>query len=613
MAFDGITIRFLTRELEQTILGGRIDKIYQVEADEMLLSIRTQTQTRKLLLSASPNHARLQLSDKKYETPLDPPLFCMVMRKHFLNGKITGIHQVNYDRIVQIEVETRNDLGDIVRRQIVLEMMGKHSNLMLVDEEGKILDAIRHVTQKMSSVRTVIPGQIYTLPTHNVKLSPEEGAKDEAAFDYWMSQVPETAANAAGTKIAVPMTATLEQKLVERVQGLSPSLSREIVFRSRIEGKKPYGDLSGEEKHRLFLSFSSFMDEVASGLERFAIYQDKAGKNVDFSAVPYQMMEGEGITRIPFGSLSELMDVYYEKTDTVDKMRQKSQDLRHFLTTNLERASKKLVLQKKQLEDTKDRDQDRLYGDLITANLYQIKEGTSRAELINYYDEAMPVVVVKLDPHLSPAKNAQKFYARYNKLKRTEEALTGRIRDTEEEKDYLESMLSAVSLADCEQDIEDIREELRQTGYLKKVSEKTRNKKNLKRSRPLTFKTSENVEGRIGKNNLQNDELTFRMARPGDEWFHVKDMPGSHVILSVADLKEGKDYTGKSLLEAAAVAALYSKGAGGTNVPVDHTRRLYVKKPQGARPGFVTYTHQETIFVKASLMEEVKTKVTSLA
>ena len=306
-------------------------------------------------------------------------------------------------------------------------------------------------------------------------------------------------------------------------------------------------------------------------------------------------------TRIKsYFALDLLLDDYYARIQKTDVLKQKAQDLRHLLTTNLDRVRKKLILQEKSLEDTKDREQDRIKGDLITANVYQLKEGMSFCDLPNYYEEEMPMIRISLDPHLSPAQNAQKYYRRYNKLKRTEEALISQMASSREEKAYLESVLRTLDLSDCEQDLMDIREELGANGYLKKT---VKGKKNLQKSKPLGFVTEEGVRGYIGKNNVQNDYLTFRLARPKDEWFHVKNIPGSHVILLLQDLVSGKDYTEKSLLQAAAEAALHS-GAGEENrVTVDHTRVMYVKKPSGSKPGFVRYTHEQTIEVPA---EEIK-------
>ncbi len=586
MPFDGITTYRLVNECGRLLVGGRIDKIYQPEADEIVLNIRSMGKLFHLLLSADPSHARFQLTENKPETPLTPPAFCMVFRKHFSGNKILNVRQHHFDRILEVETEGLNEMGDLVQRKILLEIMGKHSNLMLVDENGRILDSIRHVNPLMSSVRQVGPGLIYELPTHNHKSDPTHPLSEEE-FDETISAAPGPVLTA----------------LYQTFNGLSPFAASEIIARASqsvpIPEKERYEALSFEAKQALKAAFDSFIAEVLEADGPCLLYREPSGKMRDFSIVPYVSMDG--VEAEAFDSLSALLDVFCARSDTVDKMRQKSQDLRHLVNTNLDRARRKDILQKKQLEDTKGREADRVRGDLITANVYQLKKGMTKAELPNYYEEGMPLMEIRLDENLTPAQNAQRYYARYNKQKRTEEALSVQIVQTEEEIEYLESILAAIELADCERDIEDIREELHEAGYVRKTQGK---KKNLAKSKPIAFTTSEGVHGLIGKNNIQNDQLTFKTAMPNDEWFHVKDLPGSHVILQVASLEKGRDYTDQSLLEAAIMAAAHSSAKCGNNVPVDHTRRVFVKKPAGSKPGFVRYTHPETIFVKASWIEE---------
>lgn len=584
MPFDGITAFAMRRELEAALLGGRIDKIYQPEADEVVLNVRSQGKLLRLLLTANASHARLHLTEQKPETPLQPPMFCMLFRKHFTGGKIVDILQHHFDRILEIRVEVLNELGDLCQKSIMIEIMGKHSNLILIDEKKQIIDCVRHVNPLMSSVRSVQPGLIYELPSHNQKANPQELIPNGAVSFGAVMQGYEGA---------------IEKGLYQQFNGFSPFAAREILERSGLEGKARFGELSAQEQAALRSSLEAFLAEIEKAEGPYALYQDETGKQLDFSVVPYRVMQGVKVQY--FDTLSALMDVYYARTDVQDKMKQKSQDLRHLVMTNLERAQKKQGLQEKQQADTQGREQDRIKGELITANLYQLKKGMTQCQLANYYEEGSPVMEIRLDVNLTPAQNAQKYYARYNKQKRTEEALSVQLALTREEVRYLESILTAISMADCEKDLEDIRTELHETGYIKKTH---RVRKNLSTSKPLTFVTTEGIKGVIGKNNIQNDQLTFKTALAGDEWFHAKDMPGSHVILQVNGLEEGKDYTEQSLKEAAAMAALHSKGAGGNQVPVDHTKKRYVKKPAGSKPGFVIYTHQQTIYVKAQWMEE---------
>ena len=314
----------------------------------------------------------------------------------------------------------------------------------------------------------------------------------------------------------------------------------------------------------------------------------------DFSVFPYESLAG--LCAEGFADLWTLLDSFYRLRDVRDKIKQKAQDLHHLLSTNLDRARRKEALQLQQLADTEDRELDRIRGELLTANLYRITEAMTSVRLENYYEEGSPQIEIPLDPSLSPSQNAQRYYRRYNKKKRTEQALTQQLSSTREEIRYLESIEDALALADCEKDLEDLRAELHQTGYIRRTR---RAAKNLSASRPLTFTTSEGMEVLVGKNNIQNDALTFKTSDPYDLWLHVKDIPGSHVILRIAGKIQGQDYTEQSILEAARLAARHSKGAGGTKVPVDYTLRRYVKKPAGAKPGFVIYTHQTTLYVEA--------------
>ncbi len=594
MPFDGICTHAMVKELSGLLTGTHIDKIYQPEADEMVFNIRSQGQVLHLVLSASASHARIQLSKNKPETPMNPPAFCMLLRKNLSGGKLVSIRQHHYDRIVQLTFEGISEMGDTVERSLYLEMMGKHSNLILVGENGKVVDSIRRVNPMMSSVRLVEPGLVYQLPTHNHKADPHQLMPDGTlSFDVLMRQYE----------------GPLDSALYQVFNGLSPFASHEVLTRAGIDGRKAYRDLEPEEAVCLQETLKSFIRETDSSDGPYFLYRDKSGAIVDFSTVPYVSMSE--VDSESFDTLSSLLDVYYQRRDTVDKMKQKSQELRRLVNTDLERARRKLALQEKQIAGTKDRDKYRLRGDLITANMWQLKLGQTKVKLPNYYEEGQPLVDVTLDVNLTPAQNAQKQYARYNKLKRTEEALTGQIKTSSEQVSYLESIMEAISMADCEQDIEDIKQELHETGYLKKAAGR-KGKKNLARSKPLEFITSEGVKGLIGKNNIQNDQLTFQMARPQDIWLHVKDIHGSHVILRTSQLQYGSDYTERTLLEGAAQAAAHSKAVSqgrvtAASVAVDYTARIFVKKPAGSAPGFVRYTHQTTLMVPAEQIEKALT------
>ena len=579
MAFDGITIFAVCRELSEELQGGRIDKIYQPDDHEIILQIRRiqdggGSVTRRLLLTTLAHSPWLHLTSRRPENPLQPPMFCMLLRKHLSGGRLLSIDQYHADRIVELTFEALDELGDPVRKRLILEIMGKHSNLFLVDENDTILDALHHVGVTMSSVRQVLPGLPYELPVHSDKWDPFE-IQDPGLFRTVVSAIKEP----------------LYKALYLSMNGFSPFLAREILARADIDEFTLYPHLDADQETRLYTAFHDLLEDVSAGRLSYRIYRE-GPRMIEFSIVPSVLMQGA--EEEVFDTLSELLDVFYQQKDTTQKIRQKAQDLSRLISNNLDRARRKARLQEKQLEDTKGRDIYRIQGELITANIYQLQKGMKSCSLPNFYEEDQPLMQIRLDENLTPAQNAQKLFDKYNKLKRTEAALTGQLAQTYEEIEYLESIESALALSDQERDLENLRQELHETGYIRRVKKAQRN---LAASRPLEFTTSEGVKVWIGKNNIQNDQLTFRTAQPNDLWLHVKDIPGSHAILFISGLSEGTDYTDTSILEAARLAAAHSRAASGSQVPVDYTLRRYVKKPSGARPGYVIYTHQKTVYV----------------
>ncbi len=574
MAFDGITLYAVRKELSEALLGARIDKIYQPDDHEIILQMRTQSGTKRLLLSTLARSPRLHITEQRPENPLTPPMFCMLLRKHLSGGKLLSIEQYHMDRIIELTFEAVNDLGDLVEKRLILEIMGKHSNLFLVDASGIILDALHHVGITMSSVRQVLPGLSYELPVHSDK------------WDPFMIHDAEVL-----VKILSEPKEPLYKAIYLTINGFSPFTAREVACRAGLAEDTLLTHLTPEEAQRLFQAFSGLLDSLTAGDYSFRIFLN-GERMVEFSVLPSQLMEGAETQEFP--TISALLDVFYRQQDTTQKIRQKAQDLSRLISNNLDRARRKARLQEKQLEDTKGRDIYRIQGELITANIYQLEKGMKSCSLPNFYEEDQPLVQIKLDENLTPAQNAQRLFNRYNKLKRTEAALTEQLIETYAEIDYLESIENALSLSNQERDLENLRQELHETGYIRRVKKAQRN---LAASKPLEFATSEGIRVFIGKNNIQNDQLTFRTAAPNDLWFHVKDIPGSHTILFVSGLEMGKDYTETSLLEAAKLAAAHSKAASSSQVPVDYTERRYVKKPAGSKPGFVIYTHQTTVYV----------------
>ena len=574
MAFDGITTCKVVEELRRTVEGGKIDKIYQPEPDEVVIAVRRPGQVYRLLLSAHMDSARFYLTEHRPETPLEPPMFCMLFRKHFGGGRITAVRQIGFDRILEIETEVYNELGDLCHKRILLEIMGRHSNLILVDENGRIIDSVHHVGQDMSHFRMVLPGLPYEAPSHNRRANPLEQRSTEEFEALWAEA-----------------TGPVSKGMYQIFNGISPLIAAELCFRAELPERASYRELSTEERIRLYQVFTEFFASVPETEPQPVIYMD--GENMrEYSMFPCRMMAG--VEEKQFTSPSALLDVYYVRQDNRNRLKQKAQDLHKLVMTNLERARRKCELQYKQLEDTQGREKYQRMGDLVTANIYRISLGDRVLQAEDFYEDPPQMVEIPLKNNLTPAQNAQRYYGRYNKLKRTEEALSEQIVQTEEEIGYLESLLGAMELADCEKDLEDIRLELHETGYIRKNRQK---KKNLAVSHPLEAVTSEGLKVLTGKNNIQNDQLTFRMAGPKDLWFHVKDIPGSHTVLFCADKEYGTDYTDQSILEAAQIAAGHSKASEGSTVAVDYTQRRYVKKPSGSKPGFVIYTHQKTLYV----------------
>ncbi len=574
MAFDGITTCAVVRELRDLLPDGRIDKIYQPDADTVVLGIRNAGRSVRLLMTAQARCPRLHLTEERPENPLTPPMFCMLLRKHIAGGRITGISQYQMDRIVTLSVEAVNEMGDRVEKRLILEMMGRHSNLFLLDEQGVIVDAIRHVTPAMSSVRTVLPGLPYSLPTHNSKQNPLDILDEEALF--------RTLSLAPGP---------VGESICRSLNGISPFMAGEILFRAGIDERETVSLLPEDARKRLYEAFRSVFSELTRMDFCYRIFVN-GGRMEEFAVLPSRRMEGADF--LSFETVSSLLDAFYQKQDRQNRIQQKAQDLRRLIATNLDRARRKEALQEKQLADAENRENDRLAGELITANIYQLTKGMTEAVLPNFYEEDTPPVTVRLDADKTPAQNAQRYFSRYNKAKRAEVALRVQLASTREEIEYLESVEAALALSEQEKDLETLRLELHEAGYIRRLRGP---KKPAPASKPLSFTTSEGVRIQIGKNNLQNDQLTFRAAAPDDLWLHVKNIPGSHTILFVAGLKEGTDYTEASIREAAVFAAAHSKAAGSSSVPVDYTQRRYVKKPAGARPGFVVYTHQKTLYV----------------
>lgn len=575
MAFDGITISALISEIKDKITGGRIDKIYQPEGDEIILAIRSFGKAYKLLLTANPSNPKFHFTSENRDNPLNPPLFCMVMRKHLQSGKIIAVDQPNFDRIVNIYVESMNEMGDYSVKKLILEVMGRHSNIILTDENNMILDCIKHITHDKSSVREVLPGREYIMPPAQDKINTMDLNRDN--FD--------TAFNNSLTKKAQAM-------IYQSYTGISPVVASEICVRASIDPSDYCETLNDSQVSSLYNSFSKVVSDIKA--EKFdpQLIINDSGKILDFS--PLNMTQYSGFTFKYYDSMSELIEDFYRTRDFTYRMNQKTQDLKKLISQNIERCVRKKEIQQKTLKDIENREELRLYGELITANIYSIKEGMTKAELPNFYSENYETISIPLDSDKTPAENAQKYFKAYNKAKRTYEALQEQIRSNDEELNYLEGVLTSVSNCTDEQDIKEIRRELRDNGYIKKSKGDNKKSQN-KKSKPLRFTSSDGYDIFVGKNNYQNDELTLKIARPRDMWFHTKNIPGSHVIV----IYKGEDFPDTTLTEAAQLAAYYSKAQGSSMVPVDYTEKRNVKKPNGAKPGMVIYETNKTAYVNA--------------
>lgn len=559
MAFDGIVIANLIKELNETILNGRISKIAQPEKDELLLTIKGKQGQTRLLLSASASLPLIYLTKTNKPSPLTAPNFCMLLRKHIANGKITRIYQPHMERIIHFEIEHFDDLGDLCHKQLIVEIMGKHSNIIFCGADNVIIDSIKHISGQVSSVREVLPGRTYFIPETQNKSDPSSACQ-ESFFE---------------AVYAKPLA--LQKAIYQSYTGISPVIASELCFRASVDGERPAKALSEEEKLHLFHHFSWLMKDVAEG--RFFPNIISRGKEpVEFSAV--ELKQYADLPFASYDSISEVLEIFYASKDLYTRMRQKSVDLRKIVGTFLERSRKKYDLQLKQLKDTEKRDKYKIYGELIHTYGYGLEENAKKLEALNYYTNEM--ISIPLDTQLTPLENAQKYFDKYNKLKRTYEALTELLQETKDEILHLESVSASLDIATSEDDLAQIKEELIQYGYIKK---KHTSKKEKLKSRPFHYISSDGYHIYVGKNNFQNEELTFKTAVGNDWWFHAKGMPGSHVIVKT----NGDTLPDRTFEEAGRLAAYYSKGRENDKVEIDYLEKKHIKKPNGSKPGFVVY------------------------
>ncbi len=580
MAFDGIMLHHIVNELKTQALGARISQIYQPNRDEILINLRSLGGNKKLLLPTRANSPRVHFTEYSVENPAKPPMLCMLMRKRLGSGKLVDVYQRGLDRIVSLEFECVNELGDTVKITVVVEIMGKYSNVILVDGNGVIIDALKRVDMTMSSKRIVLPNIKYEFP------EPQDKVNILLEKPY----------KAVERIINTPAEKQLNKAVLGAVEGIAPLTCRELEFRTSGDKMLSNKTLGEEDKLRLEKEIEKLADiTLTCKGEPYMLYHKGDSKPFETS---YMFIEQYGslCESKRFESFSRLLDSFYYERDSIDRMRVKSADLSKILTNLIHRTSNKINIQKQELENCADREELRIKGDLLQANLYRIERGAESVTVENFYDENNAMIEIKLNPAISPAQNAQRYYKNYNKAKTAEQVLTVQIKNGEEELEYLETLRDELSRAVSEKELSQIRLEFMEQGYIK------RNKNARKKPQPLApleYMTSDGFKVLVGRNNKQNDELTLKTARKRDFWFHTKDIPGSHTIV----ITEGREITETAVIEAARVAAFHSKAKESSNVPVDYTLIKDVSKPAGAKPGMVIFVNNRTVYVDPALPE----------
>lgn len=565
MALDGVVISGIISELKERILGGRIYKIYQPEVDELCIVVKNRidnvNNTERLLISADASLPFMYITQTVKENPATAPNFCMLLRKHIGNGRITDINQPGFERIIEIKIEHLDEMGDLCYKKLIVEIMGKHSNIIFTDKDGMIIDSIKHISHQISSVREVLPGRKYVYPPSQDKINPLE--LDNDTFMSVVMNKPLPIAKAIYTSIT----------------GFSPTMANEICYRAGMDGGKSTSGVNADEANDLFASFNAVVCDIKeSRFEPCIAYSGY--EPVEFSSIKLTMY-GEGL--VSFSSMSKVIEEYYWEKSVRTRIKQKSTDLRKIVATLIERTSKKYDIQLAQLKDTEKRDKYKVYGELITTYGYSVCQGDKSLTCMNYYDNNE--ITIPLDPDIAVMDNAKKYFAKYNKLKRTYEALIEFTESSKAELDHLLSVQNSLEIAESDADLTQIKNELIESGYIRGRVDKNKNKKETK-SKPMHFVSSDGFHMYVGKNNFQNEEITFKLADGGDMWFHAKQMPGSHVIVKTNGVKELPDTTYE---EAARLAAFFSSGRNAPKVDIDYTERKNLKKPPKAKPGFVIY------------------------
>ena len=578
MAFDACMMRAVLSEIRTGFPDARIEKVLQPQNDEIDLVIHSGKISRRLVLNAGPNAPRIQLSDIAKENPLKAPMFCMLLRKHILGGRITDIRQRGFDRIAEFVICAYDDMGFPTEKKLICEIMGKYANIILLDSDEKIIAALKVIDFAASTVRQVLPGLRYQIPRAPDKISPLEATREDFIRHY----------------DAFSKERTVERLITESYSGIATQIAHELTFRATGAIDTPLAEASLDSLIEVFFAWQRLLlDECYVPTTAYSADSHPQ----DYSYMPITYL-GASVKYESFDSFAALFDKYFAEKDRQERIRQRAHDLITLLSNAEARTERKLAIQRESLLESAKGESYKRYGDLITANIYRIQRGAPSVVVTDYYDESCPEVEIALDTRLSPSQNAQRMYKQYNKCKTAREVLTEQIRIWERELVYLETVRDFLDRAESEQDLTEIREELYRAGYSSKM--KDYKPQRALKSSPTRLKTSGGYTVLVGRNNMQNDNLTMRVADKDDIWFHVKDIPGSHVILqSLGEEPSERDYT-----EAASIAAYYSK-AKGDSVAVDYTRVKNIRKPSGSKPGFVTYKTNYTAFVDPALAESI--------
>lgn len=587
MALDGLVIHSIVDELHKKLLGGKIDKVYQPENDEVVLHIRNNKENFKLVLSCSASNPRVYLaSDYKKENPINAPMFCMLFRKYIQGGNIVNVSQVDFERIIKISVESFDELKEKTTKDIIIEIMGRHSNIILThSSNNKIIDSAKRIPPSVSRVRQILPGQTYVLPPKQDKLNP--------ITDISLNSFVDTLSSFDG-----PIFKAIYSKFL----GISPVIAKEICFRANIDENLLVSEISSDDISKIYKEFHNLFKHIKDNIYNPCMVIDTSiDKVLDFSCINLSLFSNLSI--INDDSISKILENYYATKDIKDRIHQRSSDLRKSISIKLDRLYNKLNKQEKELIESENADIYKIKGELITSYIYMIEKGMESVDVANFYDSEYKNIKISLNTNFTPSENAQKYFKKYNKLKTAKKEITSQMEITKEEIDYLENIM--LSIENCENlaELMDIREELGKVGYL-------RSKNNSKKETKLTTKPHEFVSSNgfkilVGKNNKQNDHLTLKVASNEDIWMHTKNIPGSHVIIKT----EGKEVPDETIFEGAMLAAFFSKSKMSSQVPVDYTKKKNVKKPNGAKPGMVIYDTNNTIYVTPT--EELVVKLKS--